>query len=298
MAHANGFLGALLVCPALFAACSGSAIEQDAGDTGGVDAAFDASLDAGPAVQCDPRDDRGAVLFDGVDDHITMGAASGLGLATFTLEAWVRRDGPGLSTDTGVGGLRLVPIMGKGRGESDNSNLDCNYSFGFAGQVLGADFEDVASGGNHPVYGKTAIHYGEWHHVAATYDGTTWRLYLDGALDAEKVANAAPRADSIQHFALATAMTSTGSPAGRLRGAMDEARVWNRARTQEEIAADMSRELTEGEGLVARWSLDGPALGGDSLGGNPGTIIGANVETSAPISEGARPTVAVCGARK
>ena len=46
----------------------------------------------------------------------------------------------------------------------------------------------------------------------------TWRLYLDGALDGTPRPSAAftPRADSIQHAALGTAMTSTGASPRRL----------------------------------------------------------------------------------
>ena len=51
-----------------------------------------------------------------------------------------------------------------------------------------ADFEEGQSGStpsaNHPITGTTAIPVGTaWHHAAATYDGATWNLYLDGALD-------------------------------------------------------------------------------------------------------------------
>ena len=56
--------------------------------------------------------------------------------------------------------------------------------------MLAADFEDMASGGNHPVRGRTAICDDIWYHAAATYDGTTWRLYLNGELDAELVVGA------------------------------------------------------------------------------------------------------------
>ena len=61
--------------------------------------------------------------------------------------------------------------------------------------VLVADFEDTATGGNHPVAG----HDGDrsratvWHHAAATYDGTTWRLYLDGKLEMRPRGRAASR---------------------------------------------------------------------------------------------------------
>src|SRR5512134_3401558 len=46
-----------------------------------------------------------ALVFDGVDDHVTMGAAAELGLAELMIEAWVRRDGSGQTMGTGVGGL-------------------------------------------------------------------------------------------------------------------------------------------------------------------------------------------------
>ncbi|NUO49594.1 MAG: phosphohydrolase, partial [Polyangiaceae bacterium] len=234
-----------------------------------------------------------ALAFDGVDDAVSMGVASELGLATFTVEAWVRRDGKGAAAGTGVGGLALVPIAGKGRGEDDGSNVDCNYQFGFFGDVLGADFEDSATGLNHPIVGATTVSWGIWHHVAATYDGTTWRLYLDGKLDAEVEANATPRADSIQHFGLGAAFNSTGVAAGALLGALDEVRVWDHARTEAEIDADKFKTLTSGQGLVGRWALEnGEAEAANSAGPSNGTITGALYETPGAVLDlGAPPTI-------
>ena len=67
--------------------------------------------------------------------------------------------------------------------------------------VLVADFEEGAAGTtpglNHPARGTTAIQTGVWYHAAATYDGTTWRLYLNGVLDGTPVVAGQPvRADS------------------------------------------------------------------------------------------------------
>ncbi len=231
-----------------------------------------------------------ALALDGADDHVTMGAAPSLGLATFTVEAWVRRDGRGVEAGTGVGGIAVVPIAGKGRGESDGSNVDCNYAFGFVGDVLGADFEDMASGANHPVIGRTPIARGEWHHVAVTFDAG-WRLYVDGALDVELAVAATPRADSIQHFAIGTALDSMGRAAGRFEGLIDEVRVWDRARTGEEIAASMGATIESAAGLVGRWSFDeGDAR--DDGGMNDGTIVGATVVASElALDRGAAPFV-------
>jgi hypothetical protein len=201
---------------------------------------------------------------------------------------------------TGVGGLSLVPIAGKGRGESDGTNVDCNYAFGFWGDVLGADFEDMATGANHPVTGHTAVPRGEWHHVAATYDGTTWRLYLDGVLDGTARAAATPRADSIQHFALGTALNSTGVAAGRLHGALDEVRVWDRARTDAQILETMFERVATGDGLIARWGLDEEDGGApDTASDLDGTITGATfVRPGVTLDLGRPPTVIVVAPRE
>ena len=88
--------------------------------------------------------------------------ASALGASTFTIEAWFRRTGTGQSTGTGTGGLTAVPIVAKGRSESDGSNKDMNFFLGIdASGHLAADFEEGASGPspglNHPVSGAATV---------------------------------------------------------------------------------------------------------------------------------------------
>src|SRR5690606_23615629 len=273
-------------------AADGTATSAD-----GTATSADSTGEPPPMLACDddPPPALSSLHFDGVDDHVTMGVAPELGLETFTLEAWVRRDGAGQQAGTGVGGLQLVPIAGKGRGENDDTIYNCNYLFGFRGNVLGADFEDSATGANHPVVGTTAVTWGVWHHVAVTYDGATWSLYLDGLLDEQLTVNATPRADSIHHFAIGTAINSMGTPAGRLHGAVDELRVWNRALSEAEIGAGMFQTIVAGEGLVSRWALD-EADGGapDSVGVSAGTLEGAAFEADgAVLDRGTPPSVVV-----
>lgn len=279
-------LGSPLIAAALLSplGCSASAGDGDIGVDGGVDASTGGDIDASPP-DCDTSG-NGALYFDGIDQYVTMGEAPDLGLSTFTVEAWIRRDGPGKVMATGAGGLHLVPIAGKGRGEKDGSNLDCNYAFGFSDDVLGADFEDMATGANHPITGKTAVVYGEWHHVAVTYDGKSWRLYLDGVLDAQAAVDAAPRADSIQHFGIGSSFNSMGVPAGAFLGAIDEVRVWDHARGESEIAGSMNKEIRTADGLVGRWSLDPDDGAADTAGHDPGTISGAvsvSAKDAAPL---------------
>jgi len=202
----------------------------------------------------------GGLYFDGTNDFVTFGPASGLGVSNFTVEAWFRRLSPGATTGTGTGGVTAVPLVAKGRGESDGSNLDMNFFLGIRGSdgVLAADFEDLATGTNHPVVGTTTVtNTTNWQHAAVTYDGTNWALYLNGQLNGTASGGGAtPRYDSIQHAALGSALTSTGAAAGFFDGVLDEVRLWSHARTAAQISNDFQIQITNATGLIARWSLD------------------------------------------
>ena len=96
---------------------------------------------------------------------------------------------------------------------------------------------------------------GNWHHVAFTYDGAggNIKLYLDGSQQGSTItlSKILPRADSIQHAALATAINSTGTPAGYFSGILDEVRIWDYARSQTEINTDKSKEIMTDPHLLA-----------------------------------------------
>ena len=185
-----------------------------------------------------------AIDFGGTNAYVTFGAAPGLGASTFTIETWFRRDGAGIATNTGTGGVVAVPLVAKGMAEAEGGTVDMNYFLGIraSDNVLVADFEDTATGLNHPVAGTTVIPSdGAWRHAAATYDGTTWRLYLDGVLEAQLVVGAfTPQFNSIQHATLGhrartRPAASASQTQGFFNGALDEARVWNYARSAQQI---------------------------------------------------------------
>ncbi len=51
-------------------------------------------------------------------------------------------------------------------------------------------------------------------------------------------------------------ITSTDSALGHFEGVLDEARVWDHARTGDQIAADLNNKLPAGSDLVARWGFE------------------------------------------
>ncbi|HEV8249301.1 MAG TPA: LamG-like jellyroll fold domain-containing protein, partial [Gaiellaceae bacterium] len=246
-----------------------------------------------PTLTAAPAWNSGLYL-GGASGYVTFGAAPSLGASQFTLETWFKRTGAGAGTSTGSGGVTAVPLVTKGRAEGENSNVDMNYFLGIdatSGRLV-ADFEEGATGAspglNHPITGGTVVTNNVWHHAAATYDGQTWRLYLDGALDGTLAVGQPPRSDSIQHAALGTAMTSTGAAAGFFQGVLDEARIWNYARTQAQIQATKDFEVSSGSGVVGRWGLNegGGTSAATSFGSANGTINNAGWVAGAPVSPG------------
>src|SRR6266540_460817 len=205
-----------------------------------------------------------ALQLNGSSQYVTFGAAPGLGAAQFTLETWFKRTGAGVGTSTGSGGIAsAIPLVTKGRAEAEGTNVDMNYFLGIdatSGKLV-ADFEEGPGGAgplgqNHPISGTTLVTSGFWHHAVATYDGTTWKLYLDGVLDGTLAVGQPPRSDSIQHAALGTAMNSSGVAAGFFAGDLDEVRIWNYDRTGAQIRAARSSELASAAGLVGRFGMN------------------------------------------
>lgn len=231
------------------------------------------------------------VQFDGVNDYVTSGvtpANSILNTPSFTVETWFKRNGVGVPVSTGTGGIAAaIPLITKGTSEAETAAADINYFLGIntVGNVLCADFEEaqlpmgITPGLNHPISGTTAIVNGTWYHAAATYDGIKWQLFLNGNLEAELIVGAGrtPNAAVISPFAMATSIRSNGTTLqGFLNGVLDEARIWNFARSQLQIQTSINSELTSGTGLLGRWGLnDGAGTTAiNSIAGSPnGTLI-------------------------
>ncbi|MBX3740392.1 MAG: DNRLRE domain-containing protein [Akkermansiaceae bacterium] len=202
-----------------------------------------------------PPSGSGGLYFDGMADHVALGDPAELKLSTFTVETWFKRETKGITTTTG--GVTGIPLVAKGRNQAENSTLDTNWFLGIreADGVLLGDYEALSGGANVPITGVTPVPYGQWNHAAMTFDGANFRLYLNGKLERIIATTVQPRADSIQHASIATAMDSNGLAEGFFGGYLDEVRIWNVARTSEQIRAKLNAEVTTETGLVARWGM-------------------------------------------
>ncbi|MES2439172.1 MAG: LamG-like jellyroll fold domain-containing protein, partial [Verrucomicrobiota bacterium] len=211
-----------------------------------------------------------------------------LKLSTFTLECWFKREAGGVAASTGSGGVSAIPLITKGRGENDSSGVNCNYFIGIeaVSGKLAADFEDLNNGLNHPAIGHTEVPIGVWQHVAVSFDGTAWTIYLNGREEATvSTEGQVPEHISIQHAGLGTAMNSTGVREGYFHGQMDEVRIWNVARELGDIQASLNSEIVSAPNLVARYAMN--ETSGNVIESSAGTTVTGTLVNGVYRSTGA-----------
>ncbi|RYD48134.1 MAG: hypothetical protein EOP85_04175, partial [Verrucomicrobiaceae bacterium] len=172
-----------------------------------------------------------------------------------------------------------------------------------SGWTLEADFrgvrvEDLNNGLNHPAVGQTEVPIGVWQHVAVSFDGTAWTIYLNGKEEATvSTEGQVPENISIQHAGLGTAMNSTGVREGYFHGQMDEVRIWNVARELHEIQEALNSEIVSAPGLVARYAMNetsGNVIESSAGAQVTGTMVsGVYRSTGAPFNLDVPPNIAL-----
>jgi fibronectin type 3 domain-containing protein len=162
-----------------------------------------------------------ALSFDGVNDWVTVADSASLDVTRLTLEAWVR--------PTALGGMwRTVAFK-----EQPGGMVYALY----AGQGTGVPVGQVNIGGERNALGA-GLALNTWSHLAVTYDGAALRLYVNGAL-----AGTTSVAGNIPASTGPLRLGGNSVWAEWFAGQIDEVRVYNRALSQSEIQADLSRPI-------------------------------------------------------
>jgi len=93
----------------------------------------------------------------------------------------------------------------------------------------------------------------DWHHVAATYDGTTMKLFIDGVLKASDFNSGALHASSADVY------IGKMGPIKPFKGIIDEVQVYNVALTESQVNQLFTTTPNRGDGsesLIASWELN------------------------------------------
>jgi hypothetical protein len=148
------------------------------------------------------------------------------------------------------------------------------------------------------VYSTAPITAGEWHHIAVTYDGTVHALYIDGEVtqsNTPQSGNHTPTACWLGAFSSDSDLLSPSGGSQLFRGDLTGVRVWNVARTSDEILSEWrGTALNPTRGLVASWdfetmdgalAVDGSGYGNDAtLGDGIPDYMPKRVRSDAPMA--------------
>jgi hypothetical protein len=187
---------------------------------------------------------NGPNRYDGTGQSIRVPGSSQLHLSggSFSIEAWIK----GKDFSSG----RWHWIVSKAK---SNSNAD--YVLGVVdGKVL---FQSRNTA--NVVSGTTVLNTAEWYHVAAVQDESTGKLfiYLNGVIDGVGTLSGSAVSTTSNLFIAARDNAGNDSPCELFLGVIHDVRLWNRARSESEIAQQMKKRLSGTEsGLVGYWRLD------------------------------------------
>jgi alpha-L-rhamnosidase len=156
----------------------------------------------------------------------------------------------------------------------DDSTARHLLALGQTGSITGA-WVGLGINGAYVEFGAPtsldALKDGQWHLIAATYDGSFIRLYVDGAEIGSKPQTGALSTSGTQEAYI-------GSNKGQnefFPGGIDDVRVYSRALSAGEIQAMAAAGAGADPSLVGWWKLDGDLL--NSANGNNGEPRGGGI---------------------
>jgi len=161
-----------------------------------------------------------AYTFNGTSDRIDLANSAALNMnngVPFSMSAWIKTD----FSD----GQRV--ILAKAAGAWGNT------------PALFVDNEGKLRFDNfyiNEVHSSTTVRTGTWMHVAVTYDGSTYRLYVNGLADGEKAFTGSNESGNSWTFSIGGSLNTT-FPSGMFKGSIDEVQFWGRTLSPTEVAA-------------------------------------------------------------
>jgi hypothetical protein len=176
--------------------------------------------------------------FDGKETYVELGNPNELVFfGPITIEAWVR--------PRALNFLRNIVTHGHTNSPPSEVYLRINSGKYQVGAFNSQDFSTS--------FDVPSSDVGRWVHLAGVYDGARWVLYRDGEL-------VASTDQPLGNFFVDATWAIGARSGGRERlfqGDIRDVRIWNLARGQQEIKADMNKTLKGDEsGLVGYWPLN------------------------------------------
>jgi hypothetical protein len=194
-----------------------------------------------------------ALRFDGTNDFVTIPRSIS---EDFTIEYWIQT--------TQVGALGTGWVVGKGIVDGEVGGVANDFGTALVGNKLVFGTGDPATSSDLNIQSVSNINTGKWIHVAVTRVKTTGQLnlYINGVLEATGTGSTASLTSPGQ---LRVGSILTGN--NFFNGGIDELKIWNNARTSQEINSDMQRHVNSADAhLVAYYTFNQGIAAGVNTG--------------------------------
>jgi|GEM_PF-2254965 len=232
-----------------------------------------------------------SMSFDGIDERFDVGTTS-LGITSaISVSAWVKIP----TTNTGGGGTNIQEIICEDTASGSNRNWFLNWRGGGLDRFQFGIWNTDGSSTQILTTGITP-NDGNWHHLLATYDGTTnangLKLYVDGGTPFTATASSTGirSISSVE----ATIGALTGGANWFFEGNIDEVAVWNTDQSSNASTIYNSGKPADLSSLspVSWWRMgDGDTWNGSTWtltdngsGGNDATSVNMEEADRLPIS--------------
>jgi len=171
-----------------------------------------------------PYSNTKSIYLDGINDYADVGTTS-LGITNaISVSAWVKIP----TTNTGGGGSNIQEIICEDATSGSNRNWALNWRGGGHKKWQWVIWN---TNGSATVVTSTGLtpNDNQWHHLFATYDGTSnangLKLYVDGGTPFTATASSTGIRSS--SFVATTIGGTSGNGALLLNGTIDEPAIWN-----------------------------------------------------------------------
>ena len=190
-----------------------------------------------------------ALTFDGFNDFVDISDVKKIDDAVddYTLEAWFNA-----SDVTTTNYHTVLSYANSFSSAEPYANITMSETAIIFSKRNNAAGEALTLSGPIPVVGQ-------WYHVAAVKDGSSYSLYVNGELVDSNTSATAGTYNRTKVYIGAFGAGDSGNEQvkGFFHGSIDEVKIWNDARTDIEVLADMYEKYpTTADNLAAYWSFD------------------------------------------
>jgi uncharacterized repeat protein (TIGR01451 family) len=215
------------------------------------------------------------INFDGIDDHINFKNEFNLNSGSFSIEIWIKSNATNGNTQT---------IISK---RFNTSSTD-GYDLRIVNNTISFNWNN----GN-TITSAYPIDGNRWYHIAVTFSGSNYNLFIDGIQVAGPISGANPNSNTV-NFLVGAMDQNNVTPFNYFSGWMDELRIWNTELTVNQIRQMMNQEIiaygSNVKGAIVPKNISGIAwtnlLGYYQMNGATDIINGHLVDQSNSLTNG------------